>query len=365
MIISSTPADAAVRQHRAHAKHARKVARFSVGLGRTHSRRHHGHVTGGGQSNGASGTGATGTGTQAGTASASASASTSTSTAGADPKFGVFTDDSPYGGNVDNVEALQSKLGRHIDIVNWYQNWEPGSWAEQFHPDVLNAVTHSGRTPLLTWEPWTPGGADQPRFRLRRIAEGDFDAYIASWADQLKATGTDVYLRPMHEMNGNWYPWGATIGDNTPELYIRAWRRMVDIFRDHGATNVKFVWCPVPFSVPDKPGNQLEDYYPGTRYVDVLSLDGYNWGSTRPEYGGWQSFDSIFRAAYHRLTKLGPQPVWIAEVASAPEGGNKTAWVRDMWASARTMPRLEALVWFDQHKEEDWSILPAAPAFAA
>jgi beta-mannanase len=283
-----------------------------------------------------------------------------------DPRFGIFTDGAPYDGNVDAIDRLQGKLGRHIDIVNWYQNWADGSWAREYHPDVVAAVTGSGRTPLLTWEPWDPAkGADQPQFRLRRIVDGAFDDYIASWADSLRDAGGDVYLRPMHEMNGDWYPWGGTVGDNSAELYIKAWRHMVGIFRDHGARNVKFVWCPLPFSVPDTKSNQLEAYYPGTRYVDVLSLDGYNWGSRHADYGGWQSFKSIFGAAYKRLTKLGPQPIWIAEVGSAPQGGDKAAWVRDMWRTARTMPRLKALVWFDQNKEEDWRALPVASAFAA
>ena len=55
----------------------------------------------------------------------------------------------------------------------------------------------------------------------------------------------------------------------------------------------------------------------------------------------------------------------IAEVGSAAQGGDKAAWVRDMWATARAMPRIEALVWFDQDKEEDWRALPVASAFAA
>ena len=284
---------------------------------------------------------------------------------GGDPKFGVFTDGAPYDGNVDSVDALEGKLGRRIDIVNWYQNWTPGSWAADFHPDVLSAVTDSGRTPLLTWEPWDPAkGADQPAFRLRRLVNGDFDAYMTTWADALKATGQDVYLRPMHEMNGNWYPWGATIGDNTPELYVKAWRHMHDVFAARGATNVKFVWCALPVSVPNTPGTQLERYYPGAEYVDVLSLDGYNWGARHPDWGGYQSFGAIFSDAYKRLAKLGSQPIWIAEVGSAPQGGDKVDWVRDMWRTARTMPRLKALVWFDQDKEEDWRALPAASAFA-
>lgn len=280
------------------------------------------------------------------------------------PLFGVFTDGAPYGGDVDAIDTLESSLSRRIDIVNWYQQWDPGAWIESFRPEIVQPVIDSGRIPLLTWEPWQPGPADQPRFRLRRIAEGEFDAYITTWAEGLAEFGHEVYLRPMHEMNGNWYPWGASIGDNTPKLYIRAWRRMVDIFRRNGAHNVKWVWCPIPYSIPHTKDNEMEDYYPGRSYVDVLSVDGYNWGDLRPEYGGWTTFEEIFRQPYKDLAKLGPQPIWIAEVGSAPEGGDKAQWVRDMWKSARTMPRLEAIVWFDQNKEEDWSVMPVASAFA-
>ena len=39
---------------------------------------------------------------------------------------------------------------------------------------------------------------------------------IASTARALRDIGGTVYLRPMHEMNGNWSPWGAATADNTP-----------------------------------------------------------------------------------------------------------------------------------------------------
>ncbi len=216
---------------------------------------------------------------------------------------------------------------------------------------------------MLTWEPWNPAnGADQPEYRLRAIADGAHDAYITKWADDLKAIGSEIYLRPMHEMNGTWYPWGAKVGDNSPALYKAAWRHMHDIFVQRGATNVKWVWCPLNSDVA---GSPMEDWYPGTDVVDILSVDGYNWGSKHADYGGWLSFEQVFGDAYNRLSKLGPQPIWIAEVGSAPDGGDKAAWVRDMWATARNWDRLEGLVWFDQNKEEDWSVLPVASAFTA
>jgi hypothetical protein len=317
------------------------------------------------------GDGTTGSGSTGSTGSDGSTGSTG-STGSGDPKppathdvqFGAFTDGSPYDGNVDSIDALQARLGRHVDIVNWYQSFGGGDWVSQVQPGVLAAVTASGRAPLLTWEPWDPAkGADQPEYSLRKIANGAFDDYLGQWADGLKATGSTIYLRPMHEMNGNWYPWSGTVNGNTPADYVAAWRHMHDVFEAHGATKVRWVWSPVPYSVPHTPANAIEKYWPGGAYVDVMALDGYNWGSEHPENGGWQSFSEIFKDAYDRLAALGSEPIWLAEVGCAPQGGDKSAWVKDMWATAKTWSRLDAIVWFDQNKEEDWRALPVASAF--
>ena len=277
--------------------------------------------------------------------------------------FGAHTAGDPYSGNIDATKGLESALGRHVDIVHWYQNWGAGPYGSTVQPSWMSAVTSTGRTPLLTWEPWAPGGAVQPTYRLQRIVQGSFDAYITSWADALRSIGTTVYLRPMHEMNGDWYPWGGTVNGNSPALYVKAWRRMVDIFRKRGANNVRWVWSPTNFDVPAS--NRLESYYPGKSYVDVMAADLYNWGSTKPQWGGWQSFSQIFSSVYKRLSALGPQPIWIGEVGCAPSGGDKAAWIRDMFAQARGMSRLKAIVWFNVNKELDWRAAPTAAIAAA
>ena len=284
--------------------------------------------------------------------------------ASAQPRFGAWTPGDPYNGSTTGAAALEGATGRRVEIVNWYQNWGGGSWISALQPHVLGAVTGGGRTPLLTWEPWEPGGGTtQPRYQLARIAGGDFDTYIATWASALKLLGSQVYLRPMHEMNGNWYPWSGSVNGNTPDQFVQAWRHIVDIFRARGAHNVRFVWSPNNVDVPAT--NRMESFYPGASYVDVLAVDGYNWGSGTPQHGGWQSFSKVFRGAYDRLKALGPQPIWFAEVATSDDGGDKAAWIRDMFAQAQTMDRLEALVWFNEHKERDWRAAPTAAIAAA
>jgi hypothetical protein len=278
-------------------------------------------------------------------------------------QFGAFTPGDPYSGT-SGAATLEAATGRHVDIVNWYQNWGGGNWISSMQSTLIATVTGSARTPLLTWEPWAPdGGTNQPTYALSRIAGGSFDGYISAWALALKVIGAPVYLRPMHEMNGNWYPWNAGVNGNTPATFIQAWRRIVDIFRDTGASNVRFVWSPNNIDVPAS--NRMENFYPGDGYVDVLAVDGYNWGAGTPEFGGWQSFSKVFMDAYDRLRAIGPQPIWIAEVATTDDGGDKAAWIRDMFAKAATMDRLDAIVWFNESKERDWRAAPTPQIAAA
>jgi beta-mannanase len=272
--------------------------------------------------------------------------------------FGAHSPPAPYQG-MASFAGREQVVGR-LDITHFFQAW--GGNIAAFNPTWVRNAAGSGRHVLLTWEPWAPGaGPEQPAFALRRINDGRYDAYIQSWADGLAAYGRTVYLRPMHEMNGNWYPWSGGVNGNTYAQYIDAWRRMYFIFRGAGATNVKWVWSVNAGDVPSS--NDLERYYPGTRYVDVLGVDGYNWGSDTPEYGGWLSFSQIFSQAYARLGRLGPQPIWVTETASNRVGGDKAKWVRDMFASMRKFPRIQAIVWFDLDKERDWRMTsPTATA---
>jgi beta-mannanase len=267
--------------------------------------------------------------------------------------FGAYAPPAPESG-MQAVTDLEAALGtKSLDIVHWFQAWGDGQHG-QFHAAWFDDV--GARTALLTWEPWVPGkGTSQRKYRLRRIANGAWDTYIRSWAQGIKGLNRTVYVRPMHEMNGNWYPWSGVTNGNTPADYIRAWRHIVDLFRQEAVTNVRWVWTPNVTDVPAS--NDLELYWPGSTYVDVIGLDGFNWGACVPANGGWKSFDSVFQSAYARVSALGAQDIWIPETASTPLGGDKTAWVRQMFDSLPVnFPRVKALVWFHTNKECDWRL---------
>ncbi|MFN2321768.1 MAG: glycoside hydrolase family 26 protein [Trueperaceae bacterium] len=258
--------------------------------------------------------------------------------------FGAFT----YGGvwqGMEPVARLEAQLGRRLDVVHWFMNWD-----HAYDAHLVDAVLASGSAPLISWQPHGQSVDD--------IAAGAYDGYLRSWADGLAAAAGIVYLRPFPEMNGDWVPWN---GD--PDGLVAAWTRMTALFDEAGASNVRWVWGPNVTDEPRTDANRMERYYPGAGHVDVLALSGYNWGATRPGIG-WRSFEEIFEDAYARLVDLGTQPVWIAEMASSDEGGDKAAWIRDLFAST-AFPRLEALVWFDENKEADWRLTSAPDVVAA
>lgn len=253
--------------------------------------------------------------------------------------LGAFT----YGGiwrGIEPVLQLEADLGRQLDVVHWFTNW-----SQPYFSEMVAMASAGGRKPLISWQPHEQSIAD--------IAAGVYDEYIWSWAAGVRESGVVVYLRPFPEMNGDWVPWNGQ-----PELFRAAWRRMAAIFDLAGTANVRWVFSPNVTDSPRTEENRLELYYPGPDVVDVLAVDGYNWGSTRP-WTAWRSFEEVFAEGYARVASLGDQGIWFAEMASSAEGGDKAAWVSDMLAST-AFPRLEALIWFDEHKEADWRMVADA-----
>jgi len=228
----------------------------------------------------------------------------------------------------------------------------------------MEAILGEGKRPLVTWEPWRlPEDFNSPEksvedrsYSLEKIYQGNFDAYLCFWAKNIKALQEKIYLRPMHEMNGNWYPWCGTTNRNRPEEYIRAWKHIVEVFADEKADNIEWVWCPYAFSVPNTSENHISSYFPGSDYVDWLAVDGYNWGDTR-SWSKWTSWEELFKPAYTALTDLSEKPLMVAEVGCAESGGSKAKWIEGAFRSLReNFTRVESIVWFNTRKETDWRI---------
>ncbi|MHB8596647.1 MAG: glycoside hydrolase family 26 protein [Ktedonobacteraceae bacterium] len=262
-----------------------------------------------------------------------------------------------YGVNVKGLNppdlpgliSFEAQANKNVAIVMWFQAWGSTAGKQSFDPALMTAVRNHGSIPMLTWEPWNPGqGPKQPQYSLSNIIQGHFDSYITQFAQAAKAWGHPFFLRFAHEMNANWYPWGVTNGNKLKD-YVLAWRHVHDIFTSVGATNATWVWAV-------SMGSDLQTYqrlYPGDNYVDWVGMDGYNYGGKT-----WNSFSSVFGSSYQLLLKITNKPFMIAETATSPKGGDKASWISNAFSTAipDQFTQVKAVVWFDENKEQNWTI---------
>ncbi len=178
----------------------------------------------------------------------------------------------------------------------------------------------------------------------------------------MKALNAPILLRPFHEMNGDWYSWAVA---GKEQAHINAWRHMVTIFREEGATNVKWVWCPNERYAGD--AGPYAGYYPGDAYVDYLGLDGYNWAASNGS--PWLTFDDIYRDSYDEITALSPTlPVMLGEYGSHTAPGDKAAWIDAMHSSVASgaYPRLQLMVYFNKNMDgATWEVNSSPESLAA
>jgi len=271
-------------------------------------------------------------------------------------RFGVATANGPLAGaELDEVALL---AGESPSSVLFYKDFLQAPPISE-----MNAARARGAVPLVTWEPWAwGGGLDQPAYSLDRIAAGDFDARIIEWGQSLAAWGYPVQLRFAHEMNGDWYPWAEGVNGNGAGDYVRAWRHVHDVVAATGASNVSWVWSP---NVPFWGSTDLAGLFPGAGYVDIVGLDGYNWG-TSASWSGWVSPQDLFAPGIAEFRTIAPGlPILIAETASSESGGSKAAWNTDLVSYLAAQPDVMGFVWFHLQKEADWRINSSDASAAA
>ncbi|MGZ4448082.1 MAG: glycoside hydrolase family 26 protein [Nocardioides sp.] len=252
--------------------------------------------------------------------------------------------------DLGTLSTLTSELGQAPAQVTWYAAW---ATVADFPSADAARVAATGAVPEVTWEPWDPAaGVDQPAYRLSRITTGAFDTYLNRWAREIRGYGKPVVLRFAHEMNGNWYPWAEGVNGNQPGDFAAAWRHVVGVFTRNKVTNVTWTWAP---NIPYTGSTPLTALYPGDAYVGRVGLDGYNWSTVQP-WSTWQSFADVFSPGLAQLAALTTKPVYIAETACPEVGGDKAAWIRDMWSTLAVHPEVRGITWFDYDKETDWRI---------
>jgi mannan endo-1,4-beta-mannosidase len=238
-----------------------------------------------------------------------------------DSYLGVFVPGFPasYSGLTQFADATGSKP----DVAMYYSGWYV-----PFPAAFAATAAKNGVVPLVQMDP--------DSISLTAIAAGQYDAYLSSYAEAVRAYHDPVILSFGHEMNGSWYSWGYRHA--TPAAYVAAWRHIVTLFRALGARNVTWLWTVNIINTERGTIPRPNAWWPGSAYVNWVGIDGYY---LKPN---WQ-FAPLFGPTVAVVREITSDPILIAETGAVPSAG-QAAKIADLFAGVRAYGLL-GFVWFD------------------
>jgi mannan endo-1,4-beta-mannosidase len=193
---------------------------------------------------------------------------------------GQFTD---FGdnGKISLLEPINRRNGHWPALAGFdYVDFVSGSGGLATHGANQNAIEYWKAGGLVTvgvhlYNPANPkkGGLRDKGVNLNDLLQPGptHDAWmteldtLAAGLQELKDAGVVVLWRPFHEMNGEWFWWGA----KPPADFIKVWQHMFRYFTDtKKLDNLLWVYGP-------NHRDNANDYYPGDHFIDLVGLDAY------------------------------------------------------------------------------------------
>jgi len=153
---------------------------------------------------------------------------------GAGVSLGIFLTTLPK----ESIEALFGATRRHAIlqyVLEWYNS------AAAAHTAAMQARAEAGAVPMCVWG---TGGHDKG-YGFDSIISGTHDAYIRDVAGSGSAFNKPVIIAFCPEFNHRSSPY-YYLNDpsRSTAKYAEMWRHVHGIFREAGATNAQWAFCP-------------------------------------------------------------------------------------------------------------------------
>ncbi|KAG5180184.1 hypothetical protein JKP88DRAFT_324994 [Tribonema minus] len=218
--------------------------------------------------------------------------------------------------------SRESLIGAKFQVVVKYQKVKelPGKYKYLLKPHL-----DANRTVVLV-----PEFYDGSYANLQAIGDGAFDSYLNKFIDEWKADGNRaMWIRPMHEFNGDWYSWGTYRSGNDRAKFQRAFKHVAYVFKNRGAQ----AKMQLSYNCDNARGENrnFTEWFPGTDVVDMVLCSGYNRAGTDSYHMSWKSFTDVFTPGYNRMAALsGNKPLGVAETSSTTwQSNSKPQWIKD------------------------------------
>lgn len=254
--------------------------------------------------------------------------------------FGIFEPTAPV--SMDYLNFLQLRFNYNFSTLVKYQSMD-----SILNVQELRNAYRDNKVVELTFQT-LKADVNSPENKniTYDILNGRYDELFIDYARKLKAFDKPVLFRLDNEMNGDWCGYSSYHYSKDTKLFVELWRYVHNIFKENGVDNVLWVWNPHDRSFPDFAWNHYLNYYPGDEYVDIIGLTGYNTGTYYPGEV-WRSFAEIYDPMYEEYSALFNQPFMITEFGSNSVGGDKNAWVEDMFNNIDRYPRIKVAIWWN------------------
>jgi mannan endo-1,4-beta-mannosidase len=149
------------------------------------------------------------------------------------------------------------------------------------------------------WDQLVTDGTELNEKWKRRL-----DVYMY-FLNQLVSEGIVPIIRPLHEMNGDWYWWSS----GTADQYKKLWQFTYN-FVNPRVDNLIWNWCVAdPTWLDNNQERTWEKFYPGPDFVDIVSLSVYNGtGSKQPTNQLYQRIQNIGNGKVIAIGECGQLP---------------------------------------------------------
>lgn len=186
----------------------------------------------------------------------------------------------------------------------------------------------------------------QPECTIQKIADGDYDHlienYFMKYLSYTMAGGRVVFVY-LPEMNGDWTIYGPT-GHPTwtadPEAFKTAYRNFVEKGRSMG---IEALWCWAPNNYGY--GN-LEDWYPGDEWVDIVGMSAYQWAGLYPGYE-WKSVSKLLDPTVVEVRLFTKKPLVITQIASGLNDDRTPGFLDELVMYTKIENNIDGFIWFN------------------
>ena len=260
-------------------------------------------------------------------------------------KWGIFTSDIYYSGINKLVPDIEEQVGTKFNIILSYAHING-----KFPTAFMEKCWDQGRVVELTYQLTANNnlGLFGASPSLHIYCGGFYDE-IRDFARKAAEFGKPFLFRLDNEMNSDWTSYSGVVNMSDPDIYVDVWRKIYKVFEEEGVNNAIWIFNPNNNDYPPSGWNDAHAYYPGDGYAQLIGITGYNTGTYYKDVTGesWRSFKTIYTGIAEKYGKAFGDFSWIiTEFASSSIGGNKAAWIKNMFSDLRSFPQIKAAVWF-------------------